>query len=46
MHVMFYMMCDLQILVYPLVDWSCQGASFDECEFQGSNFNLSDSVRK
>ncbi|BFZ06863.1 hypothetical protein BsWGS_09902 [Bradybaena similaris] len=37
---------DYEILVYPLVDWSCQGASFDECEFQGSNFNLSDSVRK
>lgn len=34
-----------QILVYPLVDWRCQGASFDEFLFPGTSLNLPETIR-
>lgn len=36
---------DYQILVYPLVDWRCEGPSFDEFEFPGSSINMSQIIR-
>ena len=35
-----------QILVYPLVDWRCEGPSFEEFEFPGSSINMSEITRQ
>ncbi|KAK3702805.1 hypothetical protein RRG08_042788 [Elysia crispata] len=36
---------DYQILVYPLVDWRCEGPSFEEFDFSESSINMSQIVR-